>query len=178
MSKYPMIKPGRYVGVITKSEKTKSVNNNDMIKTSILVPYPDIDSDDVTFVHENIMLMPSMAWRLPYIAEAVGCETDNLENIHVHMKGVVVSIEVGSESHPEYGDKNTITQWHAATDEEKELFDQRNGGSDSPARKHSDEECQAMLNAILGNGGGKKKDEKKAKHAKPVTTVPDDDIPF
>ena len=50
MSKYPVIKPGRYVGVITKAELAVSVNNNNMIKTSILVPYPDTDSEDDTLV--------------------------------------------------------------------------------------------------------------------------------
>ena len=174
MSKYPVIKAGRYVGVITKAELAVSVNNNNMIKTSILVPYPDTDSEDVTFVHENIMLMPAMAWRLPYIAEAVGCEAaDLVEN----MKGTVVSLELGSESHPEYGEKNTITQWHAATDEEKELFDKREsstGGGGGPGK--SDEESKAALDALLKKHG--KKIEKKAKHATPVRTVPDDDIPF
>ena len=174
MSKYPVIKPGRYVGVITKAELAVSVNNNNMIKTSILVPYPATDSEDVTFVHENVMLMPAMAWRLPYISEAVGCEAaDLVEN----MKGTVVSLELGSESHPEYGEKNTITQWHAATAEEKALFDKREsstGGGGGPGK--SDEESKAALDALLKKHG--KKIEKKAKHAKPVTTVPDDDIPF
>ena len=173
--KYPVIKAGRYVGVITKAELTVSVNNNNMIKTSILVPYPDTDSEDVTFVHENIMLMPSMAWRLPYISEAVGCEAaDLVEN----MKGAVVALELGSESHPEYGEKNTITQWHAATDDEKALFATRESsttiGGGGPGK--SDEESKAALDALLKKHG--KKIEKKAKHAKPVTTVPDDDIPF
>ena len=85
--KYPVIKAGRYVGVITKAELTVSVNNNNMIKTSILVPYPDTNSEDVTFVHENVMLMPSMAWRLPYISEAVGCEAaDLVENMNSALK--------------------------------------------------------------------------------------------
>ena len=172
--KYPVIKPGRYVGVITKAELAVSVNGNNMIKASLLVPHPEITSEDVTFVHENVMLIPSCAWRLPHISAAIGCETsDLLEN----MKGTVVSLELGSETHPEYGEKNTITQWHAATEEEKARFDSRDsstGGGGGTGK--SDEESKAALDALLKKHG--KKIEKKAKHATPVRTVPDDDIPF
>ena len=142
---YPMLDAGEYVGVVTKADFATSSNNNAMIKTSILVPFPEITSEDVTFVHDNIMLIESCAWRLPQIAAAVGCKPDKLLKT---MKGSVVKITVKTETHPEYGEKNVVEKYEAATDDEKEAFKNREGTTKGGT---TDEDAKGALDAILGS---------------------------
>ena len=157
---YPTLDAGEYVGVVTKSETTTSSKGNTMIKVSIMVPYPTPSSEDATFVHDNIMLLESCAWRLPQIAAAVGCECDKLRK---NMKGSIVKITVSVESHVEYGEKNVIQKWEAATDDEKEAIKNREGSAKGGA---SDEEGKAALAAVLGS------------IPTATTSVSSDDIPF
>ena len=157
---YPMLDAGEYVGVVTKADFATSSNNNAMIKTSILVPFPEITSEDVAFVHDNIMLIESCAWRLPQIAAAVGCKPEQLLKT---LKGTVVKITVSVESHVEYGEKNVIQKWEAATDDDKEAFKNREGSAKGGA---SDEDAKGALDAILGS------------IPTATTSVSSDDIPF
>ena len=157
---YPMLDAGEYVGVVTKAEDATSSNGNKMIKTSIMVPFPNPSSEDATFVHDNIILIESCAWRIPLIAAAVGCDADKLLKT---LKGSVVKITVSIESHVEYGDKNVIEKWAAATDEEKEAIKNREGSAKGGA---SDSEAKAALAAVLGS------------LPTATTSVSSDDIPF
>jgi len=160
-TEYAMLEPGTYAGAVIKAEHAVSSNGNPMIKTSVLVPHPEIASEEVTFVNDNIMLIPSGAWRLPSIAAAIGCPPDKLIE---SMRGTVVAIDVGIESSSQYGDKMVIQKWMPATNEQKEQFAARDGGNGGGGRtstKEGDEALEAILGSIPGS-----------------STVSDSDIPF
>jgi hypothetical protein len=161
---YAMLDPGTYAGAVIKAEHVVSGNGNPMIKTCVLVPHPDIGSEDVTFVHDNIMLIPSCAWRLPAISAAIGCPPEKLLE---SMKGTVVSIEVGVEDDKDYGPSNTIDKWHPATEEQKEAFASRDSGGGGGGGRVSTKEGNEALDAILGSVPSSSKD-----------TMSADDIPF
>ena len=162
---YALLDPGTYAGAVIKAEHVVSGNGNPMIKTSVLVPHPNIESEDVTFVHDNVMLIPSCAWKLPAISAAIGCPPEKLLE---SMKGTVVSIEIGVEESKEYGDKNTIDKWFPATADQKLEFAARDSGGGGGGGRVSTKEGNEALDAILGG--------------LPTTgdkdTVPMDDIPF
>jgi hypothetical protein len=160
---YKMLEPGTYAGAVTKAEHAVSANGNPMIKACVLVPHPEISSEEVTFVHDNIMLIPSGAWRLPGIAAAIGCPPEKLIDT---MRGTVVSIEVVVESSTKYDDKNVIQKWLPATNEQKEAFAARDGGSGGGGGgRVTTKEGNEALEAILGSIPG-------------TSTVSDSDIPF
>tara|TARA_B100001059_G_scaffold187500_1_gene189673 strand:- start:375 stop:881 length:507 start_codon:yes stop_codon:yes gene_type:complete len=159
---YKMLEPGEYTGCVIKAEHSVSKAGNAMINTSIMVPHPEITSEDVTFVNDRIMLMPSHAWRLPAITDACDCEASELIN---KMKGRVVTIKVGVESSKEYGDKNTVDKWMTASDEDKAAFASRDsgtgGGGGGTRTKEGDDALAAILSSVPQ-----------------TTSIPDDNIPF
>ena len=158
---YKMLKPGIYTGCVIKAEHATSKAGNPMINISIMVPTPELTSEEVTFVNDRLMLMPSHAWRLPPIADACECEASELLS---NMKGKVVSIQVGVEKSKEWGDKNTVDKWMVASDEDKAAFasrDSSTGGGGGTRTKEGDEALAAVLGSL------------------PKTdNVPDDSIPF
>jgi hypothetical protein len=164
---YKMLKPGIYTGCVIKAQEVDSKAGNKMINTSIMVPTPDITSEEVTFVNDRVMLMPSHSWRIPPIAAACGCEPSELldnDDQRGKMRGAVVSIQVGVEASKEYGDKNTIDKWLVASDEDKAAFASRDsgtGGGGGTRTKEGDEALAAVLGSISKKNN-----------------IPDDSIPF
>jgi hypothetical protein len=157
---YKMLKPGVYTGCVIKSEHATSKAGNPMINLSVMVPHPEITSEEVTFVNDRIMLMPSHSWRIPPIADACGCDAGELLD---NMKGKVVSIQVGVEASKEYGDKNTIDKWLVASDEDKMAFASRDSGTGGGGTrtKAGDDALAAVLKSMPQ-----------------ASTVADDNIPF